>query len=45
MDKVMSDEKKKQQEAEGEETLVEERRPAWRPQDADREYFLSLIHI
>ena len=27
---------KKEQEAEAEETLVEERRPAWRPQDADR---------
>lgn len=39
MDKVMSDEKKKEQEAEAEETLVEERRPAWRPQDADREIF------
>ena len=39
MDEVMSDEKKKEQEAEAEETLVEERRPAWRPQDADREIF------
>ena len=39
MDKVMSDETKKEQEAEAEETLVEERRPAWRPQDAAREIF------
>ena len=39
MDKVMSDEEKKDLKTDNREASIEDRRPAWRPQDADREYF------